>query len=96
MTCQRLTSAVGLTARFLFAQTIEPSFEQFVKPFLKQNCQQCHNAETSMSGIRVDQLDATLEDSHIRVWEGIRKRVGEGSMPPKDMPQPVLLQVTTS
>jgi hypothetical protein len=67
---------------------LAPTFEQQVKPFLKQNCVRCHNEETSMSGVRVDQLDAALEDRHLKLWEHIRKRVGDGTMPPKGLPQP--------
>ena len=93
-----LFSAGGLvwTARFLQAQgsdsaasaALEPSFEQHVKPFLKQNCVRCHNSDTAMSGVRVDQLDATLEDRHIRLWEAIRRKIGDETMPPKGQPQP--------
>src|SRR3954465_6855818 len=60
-------SVVGI-ARFLFAQqpaaspvALETSFEQQPGPFLKQNCLRCHNADVSMSGVRVDQLDGRLE-----------------------------------
>jgi len=67
---------------------LEPSFEQLVKPFLEQNCVRCHNADTMMSGVRVDELDAVLEDRHVRLWEGIRKRIGDETMPPKGQPQP--------
>ncbi len=67
---------------------LEQSFEQQVKPVLKKNCFQCHNTETAMAGIRLDQLDGGIEDRHIRVWEGVLHRVGEGTMPPKGMPQP--------
>lgn len=80
------------TAHLLLAQSapapLEVGFEQFVKPFLQQNCAKCHNADTSMAGIRVDNLDASLDDRHIRIWEGIRHRVSTGTMPPKGMPQP--------
>src|SRR5688572_28600073 len=83
------------TARFLLGQAtgsgqkaLESSFEEIVTPFFKQNCLGCHNAELSTAGVRVDQLDAKLEDRHIEVWEAIRRRVRDGSMPPKGMPQP--------
>ena len=59
-----------------------------MKPFFKQNCIACHNSDLSTAGIRVDQLDAKLEDRHIPVWEAIRRRVRDGTMPPKGMPQP--------
>lgn len=69
-------------------QTLEPAFEQSVKPFLKQHCEKCHNAEQQTSGVRVDNLDATLPDRSIRFWEAIRHRVSEGTMPPRGLPQP--------
>ncbi len=86
---------IGWTARLLFAQTagspsvaLAPSFDESVKPFLKQNCAQCHNADNPTAGVRVDHLDASLDDRHIRLWEGIRHRVQAGTMPPKGLPQP--------
>ena len=88
-------ATIGWTSRFLLAQAadsatvaLRPSFEQQVKPFLKQNCVRCHNADTAMSGVRVDQLDAALEDRHLRLWEGIRKKISDETMPPKGQPQP--------
>ena len=88
-------ATVGWTSRFLLAQAadsatvaLRASFEQQVKPFLKQNCVRCHNADTAMSGVRVDQLDAALEDRHLRLWEAIRKKIGDETMPPKGQPQP--------
>ncbi len=85
---------IAWTACFLPAQLaggpakLEPSFEQTVKPFFQQNCMACHNTDRGTAGIRVDQLDAKLEDRHIPVWEAIRRRVSQGSMPPRGMPQP--------
>jgi mono/diheme cytochrome c family protein len=63
-------------------------FSNRVQPFLKANCVKCHNADTQMSGVRVDNLDGTLDDRHVKVWEQARHRIEEGSMPPKGMPQP--------
>jgi len=87
-------AGIAVTARFLLAQaaagpaSLDASFEQYVKPFFQQNCIGCHNSETGTAGIRVDQLDAKLEDRHIQAWEAIRNRVRGGTMPPKGMPQP--------
>ena len=87
-------AGIAVTARFLLAQAaagpapLDASFEQYVKPFFQQNCIGCHNSETGTAGIRVDQLDAKLEDRHIQAWEAIRNRVRGGTMPPKGMPQP--------
>lgn len=68
--------------------TLAPSFAQQVQPFLKQNCISCHNADLATSGVRVDGLDASLEDRHLKLWEAVRHRVSDGTMPPKGMPQP--------
>ena len=87
--------ALAWTARLLLAQstppaaaTQQPAFEQVVKPFLAQNCVRCHNGETSMSGVRVDDLDGAFADRHVRQWEAMRHRISEGTMPPKGQPQP--------
>ena len=67
---------------------LETSFVQRAKPFLKQNCIQCHNVDTALSGVRLDQLDAALEDRHLRLWEAVRRKIGDETMPPKGAPQP--------
>lgn len=65
------------------------SFEKFALPFLKQNCLRCHDGDTGMGGVRVDQLDAKFDDRHITVWEAVRERIDAGTMPPKNAkPQP--------
>ena len=91
-----LFMAMGLTERLWRAQaaditpnSLQPVFDEHVKPFLKNNCLQCHNAETSIAGVRVDQLDAALtDDKQIRTWEIVRHRIANGTMPPKGLPQP--------
>ncbi len=70
------------------ANPAQPGFDKYVKPFFAANCILCHNTDTAVAGVRVDQLDASFEDRQVRVWELIRKRVGEGTMPPEGMPQP--------
>ena len=67
----------------------EASFEKFAKPFLTQNCLRCHEADNSMGGVRVDQLDAKFDDGHIATWKAVRERIDAGTMPPKSAkPQP--------
>jgi mono/diheme cytochrome c family protein len=73
-------------------QSLEPQFEQVVKPFFKKNCVSCHNSDLSTAGVRVDQLDSTLRDEHLKVWEAIRNRVKNGTMPPKGLPQPTVAE----
>ncbi len=73
-------------------RTLSRSFELHVKPFLKQYCARCHNVEKRTSGIRVDHLDPSLEDRHLKLWEGIRKQIASESMPPEDEPQPTVVE----
>ena len=91
LTAAALLSVIGV-AWTVLAQpansALEPSFEQQVKPFLTQNCLPCHNAGNATSGVRVDQLDAALDERHLKLWEAIRHRIGDGTMPPKGGPQP--------
>ena len=83
----------GLTGRYLSAQAVTPpvseaTFEKVVKPFLAKNCLPCHNSDVGTAGVRVDQLTAKFDDQQVKTWEGIRRRVGGGTMPPKGLPQP--------
>ena len=72
--------------------TLEASFEQHVQPFLKKNCIQCHNLDTMISGVRVDHLDGSLDDRHLPLWEVVRKRIGDATMPPKGAAQPAVAE----
>ncbi len=70
------------------AKAVDRSFDLHVKPFLTQYCSRCHNVEKRTSGVRVDHLDPSLEDRHLKLWEGVRKQVASEAMPPEDEPQP--------
>lgn len=69
-------------------KSFESAFGQVVKPFLMQNCVRCHDADKLTSGIRVDQLNAEVEDRHIRLWQDIRKQIVDKAMPPEEETQP--------
>lgn len=78
-------------SRVLGAQDAEPDvalFNEQLKPFFKTYCVRCHNEEEPTSGIRVDQLDASLPDRQLKLWRGVRKQIASGAMPPEDEPQP--------
>jgi hypothetical protein len=66
----------------------ERAFDLRVKPFLRQYCERCHNAEKRTSGIRLDHLDRTFEDRDLKLWEGLRRQIEGEAMPPEDEPQP--------
>lgn len=66
----------------------EPTFDALAKPFLQQNCVRCHNERMAMSGVRLDQLDGSLNDRQLHLWQAVGKRISEQTMPPKGQPQP--------
>ena len=84
--------AIFLAPGFAKAQStqeqLSETFRQQIAPWIKQNCTNCHNEENRESGIRVDNLDDSLPDSSIRLWQAIFDQVTEGKMPPEDQPQP--------
>lgn len=79
-----------VTAGILCAPTRadEGSFERDIRPLLKAYCYDCHNADERESGIQVDNLDGSLPDRRLRLWEGIQKQLTDRAMPPEGEPQP--------
>lgn len=70
------------------ALAFQASFDKLVKPFLKAHCERCHHVEKSTSGVRVDHLNAALDDRHVKLWDSIRKQISDKVMPPPEEPQP--------
>ncbi|MFT4558228.1 MAG: hypothetical protein ACI92S_003603, partial [Planctomycetaceae bacterium] len=79
-----LLSANGLAA------TEQATFKATIQPLVQKYCQRCHNVDKMTSGIRVDQLDGSLEDRHLFLWKDILKQVDDEAMPPEDEPQPTV------
>src|SRR6188768_1274153 len=72
------------------ADPLETAFDRDVKPFLTQYCTRCHNADKQTSGVRVDHLDAKLEDRHLKLWEHVLAQTTSGTMPPAEAKQPTV------
>ena len=60
----------------------------FLSLFLGRFCYACHNEEERESGIRVDQLDGSVPENRIKLWEEIAEQIESEEMPPEDQPQP--------
>src|SRR4051794_9180036 len=84
--------AIAVCFRYLPSQAVaasaDPQFDEFVKPFLNQNCVKCHNVDSSTAGFRADLLESTFPDNQIKTWEAVRHRLSTATMPPKGLPQP--------
>lgn len=77
---------IAATAHYLTAQA--PAPDPDYKAFLKDNCLSCHNADNSVAGVRVDNLDDRFGDETVKKWEAVHHRIAAGTMPPKGMKQP--------
>lgn len=67
---------------------LEVELKETVQPFLKSYCTRCHGAKRMKSGVRVDQLDLSLEDKQLFLLKHIHKQLKDEAMPPEDERQP--------
>ncbi|MCS5538529.1 MAG: hypothetical protein NZ804_00945, partial [Roseibacillus sp.] len=67
---------------------LESRFRETVQPFLKSYCYRCHGSRKMKSGVRVDQLDLSLEDRQLFLLKHVYKQLKDGAMPPEDERQP--------
>src|SRR5688572_32784118 len=79
-------ATIAITARYVTAQA--PAPDPDYRAFLKANCLGCHNADNSIAGVRVDNLDEKFGDETVKHWEAVHHRIAAGTMPPKGTPQP--------
>lgn len=80
--------ALVLAATSSAADVPDAAFDRDVKPFLKQFCVRCHNADKQTSGVRVDHLDAKMDDRHLKTWEHVLNQAKSAAMPPEGAKQP--------
>ncbi|MCH2063929.1 MAG: DUF1592 domain-containing protein [Roseibacillus sp.] len=69
-------------------QQLEAQLRETVQPFLKSYCYRCHGSRKMKSGVRVDQLDLSLEDKQLFLLQHIHKQLKDEVMPPEDERQP--------
>jgi len=74
------------------AASEQAAFKAKIQPLVLKYCQRCHNVDKMTSGIRVDQLDGSLEDRHLFLWKDIQKQIEDEAMPPEDEPQPTAIE----
>jgi len=88
--------ALGCALAFMRAQTPAaarkenaPSFEDAVRPVLRQTCFQCHGAQNPSGGLNLENLDsADSLASHREDWGMVLQRIKAGEMPPTTTPKP--------
>ena len=76
-------------------QSPPPSIQELlatVQPLVKEFCIHCHNAETTKSGVRLDQLTADFPDNQLFLWKDVLAQISDEAMPPEDEKQPTVEQ----
>ncbi len=63
-----------------------------VQPLMKEFCVRCHNAETTKSGVRLDQLAADFPDNQLFLWKDVLAQISDEAMPPEEEKQPTAEQ----
>ena len=86
--CGVLLACTPLRARGEITPDLR-TFDQEVKPLLRQYCVRCHGREKIEAKIRLDNIDPDIVDGeHFDQWEDIREAFNGGEMPPEDQKQP--------
>src|SRR5476651_1511330 len=90
-----LTAVAAVTVLRLIAQAPpvpDPSvgLAQTVAPFIRNNCQTCHNTALPSGGVDLQQLLATPNSLAVRhdTWENVVSQIRSGAMPPVGAAKP--------
>ena len=59
---------------------LEARYRESVRPILEKYCVRCHGPEKKKSGVRVDILDASLDDKQLFLLKHMLKQLKEGSL----------------
>ena len=63
---------------------LESQFRETVQPLLKRYCYRCHGEKKMKSGVRLDQISLSFEDSELFLLRHVHKQLKEQAMPPED------------
>ena len=74
----------GAEAREPELKRLKSQFAENVQPLLKRYCYRCHGAKRMKSGVRLDQISLTLDDSELFLLRHVHKQLQEEAMPPED------------
>jgi outer membrane protein assembly factor BamB len=100
-----LAAAAGVAAFRLVAQapqgpTPDPSaaLAQAVGPFIRGNCQSCHNTDLPSGSVDLQRLLVTPDSLAVRhdTWEDVASQIRSGAMPPAGAPKPAKADADTA
>jgi len=84
-----LSAASGDT--YTPGQNVNRDFDSFAKPFLSSHCVDCHGETDPEGGLSLHDLGA-VDEVNADTWKTIWAQVTLKEMPPREMPQPKVVQ----
>lgn len=68
---------------------VEGSLRSTVIPIVSERCFDCHDADSAKGDINLDILNGHGDERFdVRMWDKVREQLRNGTMPPKNKPQP--------
>jgi PAS domain-containing protein len=68
---------------------VEGSLRSLVLPVLTERCFDCHDADSAKGDVNLDILNGHGDERFdVRLWDKVREQLRNGTMPPKNKPQP--------
>ncbi len=67
----------------------EPALPESTRSFIGSHCTDCHDADKSRAGFRIDLLTADFTaGNNAGLWKEVMDKINSGEMPPKKRPRP--------
>ena len=83
-----MNQTIGSIVVFFFSYAAlysQDSFETMIRPFLQNNCKECHSGSNPEGKLDIESLQTRRSISdRFTTWKEIERRVSSGNMPPKD------------
>ncbi|MCI0744467.1 MAG: DUF1592 domain-containing protein [Verrucomicrobia subdivision 3 bacterium] len=80
-------------ARAADVTTTSAYFKRAIGPVVKEFCLGCHSTEKHKGDLDLERFSSIAEvKKHPKVWQQVIEQLSLGEMPPKDKPQPTLVQ----
>ncbi|MFO0939039.1 MAG: DUF1587 domain-containing protein [Gemmataceae bacterium] len=84
VSCSLLASGADDPKPNSLDRELDREFQQVVVPFLKANCQECHNADKPKGGLDLSEYQSTASAGRdFRRWDLVRDQIHSKTMPPE-------------
>jgi len=90
--CAGITMSAATAAdTYTPGEPVLADFESFAQGFLEQSCLECHDDVTTKGDLNLLEL-GPVDETNAAVWKSVWAQVALREMPPKDEPQPEVIE----